>query len=326
MKGVVTTSRSLRPALTVGDLPEPGEPEPDDVIVRVHAASVNPKDWKINYNIARLATPLLAARVAPLFGDDLAGKIIAKGRNVTDFDIGDAVYGMDMRLRTASLAERARISQKRIARKPETLSFGEAASMPLAAQTAVQGLRRGQAGEGSRVLVIGASGGVGTFVVQIARAQGAHVTGVCSARNSDFVRELGAHEVIDYNAGDYRKSAGPFDLVFDVASLHSPGSCAAMMAPGAWFISTGGDLGSMVGTPFYRVLGNNAASIMVESWREDLETLTSLVDSGKLKPIIDSEYELEDSEQAYERSRTGRCRGKVVIRVTTEDKESTETG
>jgi alcohol dehydrogenase len=315
MKAVVTTGSALRPELTLGDVAEPGEPGPDDVVVQVHAASVNPKDWKLNYNIARLATPLLAQRVAPLFGDDLAGRVVSKGSNVTDFDIGDAVYGMDMRLRTASLAERALISQKRIARRPESLSFREAASMPLAAQTAVQGLRRGQAGSGSRVLIIGASGGVGTFVVQVARARGMHVTGVCSGRNADFVRELGADEVIDYNAGDYRKTAGPFDLVFDVASHESPGSCAAMMAPGAWFISTGGDLGSMLGTPFHRALGTNAASIMVESWREDLDTLTSLVDGGQLKPVIDSEFDLADSEQAYERSQTGRCRGKVVIRV-----------
>ena len=315
MKAVVTTGSALRPELTLGDLAEPGEPGPDDVVVQVHAASVNPKDWKLNYNIARLSTPLLSRRLAPLFGDDLAGTIVARGSNVTDFAIGDAVYGMDMRLRTASLAERALIDQKRIARKPDTLSFREAASMPLAAQTALQAFRRGRAGEGSRVLIIGASGGVGTFAVQIARARGMHVTGVCSGRNADFVRELGADEVIDYTAGDYRKTAGRFDLVFDVASRESPRSCAAMMATDAWFISTGGDARSMLGTPFYRMFGINAASIMVESYRQDLETLTSLVESGKLRPIIDSEFDLADSQQAYARSRTGHCRGKVVIGV-----------
>jgi len=318
MKAVVTTGSALRPELTVRDVAEPAEPGPDDVVVQVHAASVNPKDWKLNYNIARMVTPLLAHRLAPLFGDDLAGTIVAKGSNVTDFAIGDAVYGMDMRLRTASLAERALINQKRIARKPETLAYRQAASMPLAAQTALQAFRRGRAGEGSRVLIIGASGGVGTFAVQIAKAQGMHVTGVCSGRNADFVRELGADEVIDYTAGDYRKTAGLFDLVFDVASRETPRSCAAMMAPGAWFISTGGDARSMLGTPVYRALGTNAASIMVESYREDLETLTALIGNGRLKPIIDSEFDLAESQQAYDRSRTGRCRGKVVIGVVPE--------
>ena len=315
MKAVVTTGSALRPKLTVGEVQAPDEPGPDDVIVDIHAASVNPKDWKLNYNIARAATPLFARRLAPLFGDDLGGTVVARGSNVTDLEVGDAVYGMDMRLRTASLAERALISRKRIARKPQTLSFREAASMPLAAQTALQAFRRGRAGEGSRVLIIGASGGVGSFAVRIARAQGMHVTGVCSGRNADFVRELGADEVIDYTAGDYRHSAGPFDMVFDVASRESPRSCKAMMAPDAWFISTGGDAGSMLGTPLYRALGRNTASILVESFTQDLETLTELVDSGRLKPIIDSEFELADSEQAYQRSRTGHCRGKVVIRV-----------
>lgn len=318
MKAVVTTGSALRPKLVIGEVSAPGKPGPDDVIVKVHAASVNPKDWKLNYNIARMATPVFSGRLAPLFGDDLAGTVVDKGGNVTDLEIGDAVYGMDMRLRTASLAGYALIARKRIARKPQSLSFGEAASMPLAAQTALQGLRKGRAGEGSRVLIIGASGGVGTFAVQIARARGMHVTGVCSGRNADFVRELGAHEVIDYTAGDYRKSAGPFDMIFDVTSYESPLKCAAMMGPDAWFISTGGDFRSMLGTPFYRVFGKNAASVVVESYSRDLETLASLVDGGKLKPVIDSEFDLADSEGAYQRSRTGRCRGKVVIRVMSE--------
>ena len=315
MKAVMTTGPALRPELTLGEVSAPEDPGPADVIVQVHAASVNPKDWKLNYNIARMATPLMADRLAPLFGDDLSGTVVAKGRNVTDLEIGDAVYGMDMRLRTASLAEQALIARKRIARKPETLSFGEAAAMPLAAQTALQGLRKGRAGEGGRVLIIGASGGVGTFAVQIARAQGMHVTGVCSGRNADFVRELGAHEVLDDTVGDYRKSAGPFDMIFDVTSHESPLKCAAMMTPEAWFISTGGDFRSMLGTPFYRVFGKNAASVVVESWTRDLETLASLVDKRELKPVIDSEFDLQDSEEAYRRSRAGRCRGKVVIHV-----------
>jgi NADPH:quinone reductase-like Zn-dependent oxidoreductase len=320
MKAVVTTGPARRPGLTLGDVPEPGKPGPDDVIVQVHAASVNPKDWKLNYNIARLASPaqrlpVLARRVPPLFGDDMAGVVVDKGRNVAAFEIGDAVYGMDMRLRTVSLAERALIGQNRIARKPESLSFAQAAAMPLAAQTALQGLRKGGAREGSRVLIIGASGGVGTFAVQIARNMGCHVTGVCSGRNADFVRELGADEVIDYTAGDYRQSAGPFDLVYDVTSYETPLTCKAMMAPGAWFISTGGDFTSMLGTPFYRLRGINAASVVVESHTRDLETLAEMVDSGRLQVIIDSEFDIADSEQAYQRSRSGRCRGKVVIEV-----------
>lgn len=315
MKAVMTPGWGLHPHLTLQDVPEPGEPGPDDVIVQVAAASVNPKDWKLNYGLARLATPALTQRLPPVFGDDLAGTVIAKGANVRDLDIGDAVYGMDMRLRTASLSERARIARKRIARKPASLSFAQAAAMPLAAQTALQGLRKGKLRLGSKVLIIGASGGVGTFAVQIARALGAHVTGVCSGRNIGLVRELGADEVIDYTRGDFRQSAGPFDLVFDVVSRETPRSCASLMARNGWFISTGGDARSMLGTPLYKALGFNATSVRVESWRSDLETLTEMVESGKLRPVIDSEFDLADSEQAYQRSRTGRCCGKVVIQV-----------
>ncbi|PKM22451.1 MAG: NAD(P)-dependent alcohol dehydrogenase [Gammaproteobacteria bacterium HGW-Gammaproteobacteria-14] len=315
MKAIVTTGWGFSPRLTVHNVPELGNPGPNDVLVKVHAASVNPKDWKLNYHIAMLASPVLVKKLPPLFGDDLAGTVLAVGSQVTDFSVGDAVYGMDMRLRTASLAEQTLISQKRIAKKPASLTFEEAASMPLAAQTALQGLRKGKVQAGSRVLIIGASGGVGTFAVQIAKVLGAHVTGVCSGKNADFVLGLGADEVIDYTQGEYRKTAGLFDLVFDVTSYESPRSCAALLAENGWFVSTGGDARSMLGTPLYQLIGKNATTVVVESWRKDLDALTVMVDGGKLKPIIDSEFDLLDSEAAYQRNRSGRCRGKVVIRV-----------
>lgn len=318
MKAIATSGWGHKTRLTMRDVAAPGKPGPNDVLVKVYAASVNPKDWKLNYHIAMLASPPLVKKLPPLFGDDLAGTVMAVGDKVTDFAVGDEVYGMDMRLRTASLAEQTLIHQKRIAKKPMSLSFEEAASMPLAAQTALQGLRKGKAQAGSKVLIIGASGGVGTFAVQIAKVMGAHVTGVCSGRNADFVRQLGADEVIDYTQGDYRKNAGIFDLVFDVTSYESPRTCAALIAEHGWFISTGGDARSMLGTPLYRLIGKNASSVVVESWRKDLDALTAMVDSGKLKPIIDSKFELTDSEQAYQRNRSGRCRGKVVIRVVDE--------
>jgi alcohol dehydrogenase len=287
------------------------------VIVRVHAASVNPKDWKLNYNLSRAATLVgpFGRRLGPLFGDDLAGTVVATGKNVHDLGVGDAVYGMDMRLRTASLAEQALISRKRIARMPPGLSFTQAASMPLAALTALQGLRKGHASKGSRVLVIGASGGVGTFAVQIGKALGMHITGVCSGANADFVTQLGADAVIDYTAGDYRQDAGEFDLVFDVTSYETPQTCAALIAPQGWFISTGGQGASMLATPLYRLAGRNADSVVVESYSKDLDTLSGMVERGELRPVVDSVFSLEDAEQAYARNRTGRCRGKVVIAI-----------
>jgi len=315
MKAIIATGRGLKPRLTLADIPEPAPPGPDDVLVRVHAASVNPKDWKLNYLLAAANRPFRGSRPKALFGDDLAGTVLEVGGNVTEFVRGDAVFGMDMRLRTASLAERTRIDQGCIAKKPPSLSFLEAAAMPLAAQTALQGLCKGQARAGSRVLIIGASGGVGTFAVQIAKAMGCHVTGVCSHGNIGLVRELGADHVIDYSRGDYRRTAGPFDLVFDVVSRESPRSCAELIGQQGWFISTGGNTRAMLGTPLFRLLGKNATSMLVESRRKDLETLSDMVKKRQLRPIIDSEFELADADAAYRRSRSGRSRGKVVIRV-----------
>jgi alcohol dehydrogenase len=142
-----------------------------------------------------------------------------------------------------------------------------------------------------------------------------HVTGVCSGRNADFVRALGADTVIDYTQGDYRQSAGEFDLVFDVTSYETPLTCAKLLGKNGYFISTGGDGKSMLGTPFYRLLGKKSGTVVVESYRRDLETLKAMVEAGTLTPIIDSAFALADSEAAYNRSRSGRCRGKVVIEV-----------
>ena len=315
MKAIATSGWGLHPGLALIETAAPDRLKPDDVLVAVHAASVNPKDWKLNYNLAMAASPVMVKRLPPLFGDDLAGVVVDRGRNVRDFDIGDAVYGMDMRLRTASLAEQARISQRRIAKKPENLSFTQAAAMPLAALTALQGLRKGKGEAGKTVLIIGASGGVGTFAVQIAKNMGLHVTGVCSGRNVDFVRELGADAIIDYTQGDYRKTAGPFDLVFDVTSYETPLTCSALLGKNGYFISTGGQGASMFATPLYRLLGKKSATVVVESYRRDLETLTAMVEAGTLTPIIDSVFTLAESEAAYNRNRSGRCRGKVVIDV-----------
>lgn len=312
MKSIIPGGGLIRPALTLAEreTPVPGKA---DVLVKVKAASVNPKDWKLNYQLGRLATPLGRRFLPAVFGDDLAGEVLAVGDAVEGFAVGDRVFGMDMRLRTASLAEYAVISQKRIAHMPQTASFAEAAAVPLAAQTALQGLRKGGAVEGSEVLIIGASGGVGTYTVQIAKAMGCHVTAVCSTGNLELVRELGADAVIDYTAGDYRQDAGPFDLVYDVTSYETPGSCRKLMKPDAWFISTMGNGRSIWATLLARK--QNAALITVESYTNDLKTIATWMDAGKVKSIIDSQYAFAEAQQAYDRSRSGRARGKIVIRV-----------
>ena len=315
MKAIATAGWGPKTKLVLSEMPAPFSLGDEDVLVEVHAASVNPKDWKLNYHLAMAATPLGTRRLPPLFGDDLAGVVVDKGTRVQGLDVGDEVYGMDMRLRTASLAEQAVINQQRVAKKPNSLSFTEAASLPLAALTALQGLRKGGAEQGKTVLIIGASGGVGSLAVQIAKYLGMQVTGVCSTRNLEFVKQLGADAVIDYTQGDYRKSAGAFDIVYDVTSYETPLTCKVLLGENGHFISTGGQGLSMVATPLYRLLGKKANSVVVESYREDLDYLTELVELGVLHPVIDSVYSLVDSDAAYARNRSGRCRGKVVIEI-----------
>lgn len=312
MKAIITRGfgPNTRLEITQREKPRPGR---HDLLVRVHAASVNPKDWKLNRSYAMLATPLGTRFLPPTFGDDLAAEVVETGADVQDYKPGDRVFGMDMRLRTASLAEYAVISTKRIAPLPDEIDYIDAAAMPLAAQTALQGLRKGGADKGRAVLIIGASGGVGTYAVQIARNMGCHVTAVCSTRNLELVKELGADETIDYTAGDYRNSAGPFDLVFDVTSYETPSSCARLLKPDGHFISTMGNARAVVTTLLARK--QKASLITVESYTRDLNTLAAWMVTGRLRSVIDSRFTLAESQQAYDRSRTGRARGKIVIQV-----------
>lgn len=294
--------------------PKPGN---NDVLVKVHAASVNPKDWKLNRRFAHCLTPVGTRIMPPLFGDDLAGEVIRVGRNVTDYAVGDRVFGMDMKPRTASLAEYAIINQKRIAHLPDSISYEQAAAVPLAGQTALQGLRKGGAAKGQSVLIIGASGGVGTYAVQISHALGCHVTAVCCGRNTTLVKELGADVVIDYTAGDYRSNSGQFDLVFDVTSYETPSSCKSLLKPDGRFISTMGNARAAVATLLS--LRSNASLVTVESRTDDLNTLSALMTQGKMKSVVDSRFSLAESEQAYARSRTGRAQGKIVIHMNNRD-------
>ncbi len=312
MKAVVLSGigKSKRFAVVDKPVPEVGDHQ---VLVKVYAASVNPKDWKLNTKIGAMRAPFGTGFAKPVLGDDLAGTVVKVGAQVKDFKAGDRVYGMDMRLHTVSLAEFAVIDEIRLAPMPSNLSFNEAAAYPLAAQTALQGLRQGGAGAGSEVLIIGASGGVGTFAVQIATAMGCHVTAVCSSRNIELVSSLGADVVIDYTAVDFKQEAGQFDMVFDVTSFETPGSCKSLMKENAHFISTMGHMRANLATRFANK--ERASIVTVESWRDDLDTLTAWTEAGQLKPIIDSTYPLEQSKEAYLASQSGRARGKIVIEV-----------
>ena len=316
MKAATTDGFGFNSPIKMVDTAKP-EIAGHDVLVEVYASSVNPKDWKLNQTISSLIPTIGFLKKPLLIGDDLAGVIVEKGSQVQDFQVGDAVYGMDMHFRTAACAEFARIDARCIAKKPDSISFTEAAACPLVGLTALQGLRIGKVGAGSKVLIIGASGGVGTFAVQIAKALGARVTGVCSAKNAELVRSLGADQIIDYTREDVSKRQADFDTVFDVTSYQSLASCSTLLKEGGIFVSTGGNAKAIVGSVRDRLLYKRKKSknVWVHPNTPDLEILAHYIEQGQVRPIIDSQYRLENIDQAYQRSKSGHCVGKVVLQV-----------
>lgn len=316
MKAATTKGFGLNAPITLTEskVPVPGF---NDVLVEVYASSVNPKDWKLNQTLSSMVPAFGFIEKPLVIGDDLAGIVVAKGSRVNNFKVGDAVYGMDMHLRTAACAEFARIDAACIAHKPNNISFEEAAACPLAGLTALQGLRLGRVGTGSRVLIIGASGGVGTFTVQLAKAMGAIVTGVCSERNIQLVRKLGASDVIDYRKVDITKLKGGYDVVFDVTSYQSLFSCSKLLKPAGIFISTAGNASAIMSSIRDRLLYQHKESkiVRVNPNKPDLERLANYIDQGLVKPVIDSRYPLEDINSAYLRNKSGHCAGKVIVQV-----------
>jgi NADPH:quinone reductase-like Zn-dependent oxidoreductase len=251
-------------------------------------------------------------------GVDFAGTVESVGRAVTQFKPGDEVFGA----RTGAFAEYVAVWEARVAAKPANITFEEAAAVPVAALTALQGLRdHGRVGPGHKVLINGASGGVGTFAVQIAKSLGAEVTGVSSTRNLELVRSLGADHVVDYTKEDFTRSAPRYDVIIDNVGNHSLSDLRRVLTPGGKYVMIGGPSGRWV-APLQRVLG-----LIVTSWfvdqemrffiselnQADLVTLRDLIQAGKVTPVIDRRYALSEVRSAIEYLETGRARGKVVI-------------
>jgi NADPH:quinone reductase-like Zn-dependent oxidoreductase len=306
------------------DKPELGD---DEVLVRVHAASVNPADWHLLRGkpyIARLQLGLRKPKDSVL-GCDVAGHVEAVGKNVTMLQPGDEVFGSPFMHGFGAFAECVCVPEALLASKPVTLSFEQAAAVPLAASTALQGLRdHGRIEPGYKVLIIGASGGVGTFAVQIAKSFDAEVTGVCSARNVEMVRSLGADHVIDYTQEDFTQSGQRYDLIFQLAGTRSPSECRrALTSKGTLVLSSGESDGRWIG-PVGRIIkalvlspfvSQKMASFTVKPNKEDLQSLKQLVEAGKLTPVIDRKYSLSEIPEAIRYLEEGHARGKVVITV-----------
>ena len=296
----------------------------DEVLVGVRAVSANPRDWHLMRGLpyfVRLQFGLRRPRHAVL-GGDVAGRVEAVGKAVTRFRPGDEVLAD---IETGGFAEYAAVRQDLLVPKPASLGFEQAAAVPLAALTALQGLRdHGRVRPGQQVLVIGAAGGVGTFAVQLAKLLGAEVTGVCSTGKLDLVRSLGADHVIDYTREDFTRSGQRYDLVLQLAGTSSPADCRrALTAKGTLLLSSGESAGRWIG-PVDRMLkaaalspfvGQRLRSFLARRSREDLQTVTELIEAGKVSPVIDRTYPLRETPEAIRYLEQGHAGGKVVVTV-----------
>jgi NADPH:quinone reductase-like Zn-dependent oxidoreductase len=325
MKAIVYHHYGSPDVLGLTEVEKP-TPKDDEVLLKVHAASVNPADWHLLRGkpyIARLQLGLRKPKDRVL-GCDVAGQVEAVGKNVTMLRPGDEVFGSPFMHGFGAFAEYVCVSEDLLAPKPATLSF-EQAAVPLAASTALQGLRdHGRIEPGHKVLIIGASGGVGTFAVQTAKSFDAEVSGVCSTRNVDMVRSLGADHVIDYTQEDFTQSGQKYDLIFQLAGTRSPSECRrALTSEGTLVLSSGESDGRWIG-PMERLIkslvlspfvSQKMASFTVKPNREDLQQLKQFIEDGTHTPVIDRTYPLAQVPEAIGYVEEGHARGKVLISV-----------
>lgn len=290
-------------------------PADDQVLIRVRAASINPYDW--HFVTGR---PFIVRTGAGLFrpkrsvtGVDAAGTVEAVGKDVRRFSPGDDVFGTS----NGALAEYACIPESKAAPIPENVTFEQAAAVPIAALTALQALRdKGNITSGAKVLVNSASGGVGTFAVQIAKSFGAEVTGVCSTRNLEIVRSAGADQVIDYTRDDFTRSGQRYDLVLDSVCNRPLSAYRRTLEPNGVRVIVGGPMirtfGAKLGS---RLFGRRTALLMAKVTTEDLMFIGELLESGQISPVIDRTYTLEDAPEAVRYQAEGHAQGKVVVKI-----------
>ncbi|MEU3920049.1 NAD(P)-dependent alcohol dehydrogenase [Streptomyces sp. NPDC029004] len=331
MKAIVQDRYGSPDVLELTELDKPA-PAANEVLVRVHAASVNARDWHVMRGdpyIARLMLPSVFGFSGPkrrIRGRDFAGRVEAVGAEVTRFRPGDEVYG-DLGNADGAFAEYVCAPDGTVEPKPANLTFEQAAAMPLAGNTALMGLRDvGRVQPGQHVLINGASGGVGTFAVQIAKSFGAEVTAVCSTRNVDLVRSLGADQVVDYTREDFAAGGRRCDVVFDLVGNRSLTEYRRALTPAGTLVLSGGGVsggGSPVGpmgllirgqalSPFVR---HRLLALTESPGKENLAVLRELAESGKVTPVIDRTYQLSQVSEAIRYLEVEHARAKVVITV-----------
>jgi NADPH:quinone reductase-like Zn-dependent oxidoreductase len=319
MKAIVHNRYGSSDVLRYEDTEKPA-PKDDEVLIRVRAASVNPADRAFMRGepyVVRFVTGLSKSKVKRT-GIDVSGLVEATGRNVTRFRPGDEVFGSSR----GSFAEYVCASESAVVTKPANVMFEQAASVPIAGYTALQALRnKGHVRPGQKVLINGASGGVGTFAVQIAKSFGADVTGVCSTRNVEMVRSIGADHVIDYTQEDFTRGGRRYDVIVDNAGNHSLAACRRVLSPTGICVMVGGPWRGYIAllthliraSVWSRFSNRKLRNFLARTNTEDLAILRDLMEAGKVTPVIDRRYDLSEVPQAIHYLEQGHARGKVVI-------------
>ncbi|WP_252502363.1 NAD(P)-dependent alcohol dehydrogenase [Sporosarcina sp. Marseille-Q4943] len=322
MKAIISGKYGTPDTLKLSEVATP-IPKPNEVLIRVHASSIN------FGNLVLVTGKPLPARLAfgltkpkyPIPGGDMAGIVEARGANVTRFQVGDEVYGDLSGCGWGAFAEYVAVDEKKLALKPHNLSFIEAAAVPMAATTALQAIRdKGKVRAGQKVLIHGASGGVGTFAVQIAKAFGAEVTAVVSTRNVDIVKSLGADRVIDYQKEDFSKDEQTYDVIIGVNGSQSISTYRRKLKENGVFVHVGGASNQMYQTmllgSWLSMTGKKKfITYLQRANQQDLMQMKELIEEGNVKPVIDRTYSLSEIQQAFKYFEEGHSQGKVVITI-----------
>lgn len=313
MKAVIINQYGSADVLQYTDIKKP-QIKGDQMLVKVHATSVNPIDWKIRNGMLKL---LPGSKFPMVLGFDVSGEVVEVGDRITRFKTGDPIYAKMEQLTGEAYAEYAAVSEKVAAYKPTNMTHEQAAAVPLAAMTALQALRdKGKIQVGQKLLINGASGGVGTFAVQIAKVLGAEVTAVCSTRNVELVKSLGANRVIDYTQQDFTQDTVRYDVVFDVVGKRSLSECKNVLQPNGVYITTQPFPSNFLQS-FLTLLkpGQKYKVILLQSSGSDLAYLKEQIEAGKIRSVIDRTYPLSETAAAQTYGEAEHAAGKIVITI-----------
>jgi len=316
MKAIVYEKFGSPDVLQLKEVEKP-TPKENEILIKIHAASVNAYDWRHlradPFLIHLMGAGLLKPK-HPILGADISGQVVAVGNHIKQFQPGDEVFGEGS---YGGFAEYVCADENRFVLKPDNLTFEEAATVPMAGLTALQGLRdKGQIQSGQKILINGASGGVGSYAVQMAKSFEAEVTGVCRTQKLDFVLSIGADHVIDYTQEDITKNEQKYDLIFDIAAFRSISKYKRILSSNGIYVLVGGSMARIFQLMLKSITGVRNMRLMVANInQEDLLFMKELLEAKKVKPIIDKQYPLNETAEAIRYLEKGHSRGKIIITV-----------